>query len=95
MLIIINGIRITLPPTLQILSINDWNREGEKCIPLRFRCDGRSRCHHGGNDDVGHDTDGEDDNDDIKENWWDPPIVLEYFALRLGWISCALCKAMM
>ena len=28
----------TLP---QILSINDWNREKEKCIPLRFRCDGR------------------------------------------------------
>ena len=31
-----------LPTTLpQILSINDWNREKEKCIPLRFRCDGR------------------------------------------------------
>ena len=27
------------PP--QILSINDWNREQEKCIPLSFRCDGR------------------------------------------------------
>ena len=25
----------------QILSINDWNREREKCIPLAFRCDGR------------------------------------------------------
>ena len=25
----------------QILSINDWNREREKCIPLTNRCDGR------------------------------------------------------
>ena len=26
----------------QILSINDWNREREKCIPMEHRCDGRS-----------------------------------------------------
>ena len=25
----------------QILSINDFNKEREKCIPLYYRCDGR------------------------------------------------------
>ena len=31
----------------QILSINDWNREREKCIPREFRCDGRHDCQDG------------------------------------------------
>lgn len=31
----------------QILSINDWNREREKCIPAARRCDGRHDCQVG------------------------------------------------
>ena len=31
----------------QILSINDWNREREKCIPSGYRCDGRHDCQDG------------------------------------------------
>jgi len=31
----------------QILSINDFNKESEKCIPLYYRCDGRHDCQDG------------------------------------------------
>jgi len=31
----------------QILSINDFNKEKEKCIPLYYRCDGRHDCQDG------------------------------------------------
>ena len=53
------------PRTLQILSINDWNREEEKCIPLSFRCDGRSN-HDGADDDS--DDGADDDSDDGAED---------------------------
>ena len=29
----------------QILSINDFNKESEKCIPKYYRCDGRSNSY--------------------------------------------------
>ena len=63
---------------MQILSINDWNREQEKCIPLRFRCDGRSYPDDGAEDedDGGEDDyddydeyDDDDDDDDVIEDW--------------------------
>jgi len=31
----------------QILTINDYNKEKEKCIPNHFRCDGRHDCQDG------------------------------------------------
>lgn len=31
----------------QILSINDFNKESEKCIPKYYRCDGRHDCQDG------------------------------------------------
>ena len=49
---------------MQILSINDWNREQEKCIPLRFRCDGRSYPDDGAEDE---DDGGEDDYDEYDD----------------------------